>query len=81
MAQIETVLESADEKTYGALFSTSKDDTGLPPRRGYYLGYLVAQEAAKKHTIQELATLDCKRAHALVVDTVHGLNTAQPSPL
>jgi hypothetical protein len=26
--------------------------------------------------MQELATLDCKRAHALVTATVHALNTA-----
>jgi hypothetical protein len=58
------------------LFSTGKDDTGLPSRRGYYLGYLVAQEAGKRHSMQELATLDCKRAHALVTATVHALNTA-----
>jgi hypothetical protein len=74
MMHLETVLESTDPKVIGALFSTGKDDTGLPPRRGYYLGYLVAQEAGKRHSMQELATLDCKRAHALVVSTVHALN-------
>jgi hypothetical protein len=76
MMQLETVLESSDPKVVGALFSTGKDDTGLPSRRGYYLGYLVAQEAGKRHSLQELATLDCKRAHALVTATVHALNAA-----
>lgn len=74
MAQLETVLESSDPKVIGALFSTGKDDTGLPPRRGYYLGYLVAQEAGKQHSMQELATLDFEGAHALVVSTIHALN-------
>lgn len=74
MAQLETVLERADRPTYLALFSTGKDATGLPPRRGYYLGYLVAQEAGKTRSLQAIAHLDCTQAHALVAATVHTLN-------
>jgi len=76
MMHLETVLESSNPNVVGALFSTGKDATNLPSRRGYYLGYLVAQEAGKRHSMQDLATLDCKRAHALVVSTVHALNAA-----
>jgi hypothetical protein len=76
MAQMETVLERADKKTYNALFSTGTDATGLPSRRGYYLGYLVAQEAGKTRSLQALAHLDCAQSHALVVATVHALNAS-----
>jgi hypothetical protein len=78
-ADLESVLERHDQKLYGNLFSTSADPTSvLPVRRGYYLGYLVAQDAAKTHSVQELAKLDCQAAHALVVATVKKLRGAYP---
>lgn len=46
---------------------------GEPARRGYYLGYLVAQEAAKTHWLRQLGKLDCKAARALVGQTVQTL--------
>jgi hypothetical protein len=80
-AHLEQVLEKTDPKVSGALFSTGKDDTGLPPRRGYYLGYLVAERAAKKYEVRELAKFDCKKAHEVVVEAVHALSAAQQQKL
>jgi hypothetical protein len=74
-ADLEKSLDTRDPTVYRNLFMTSGKASGaLPPRRGYYLGYLVAQEAARKHSVQALAKLDCQRAHALVAATVHALN-------
>lgn len=41
---------------------------------------MVAQEAAKRHSVQELARLDCQAAHALVVATVEKLRDAYSLP-
>jgi opacity protein-like surface antigen len=75
-AHLEQVLEKTDRAISRALFSSGKDDTGLPPRRGYYLGYLVAEQAAKKYDVRELAKFDCKKAHEVVVEAVHVLSAA-----
>lgn len=67
LAQLESVLDSEDGAVTAGLFSLGGGDaTGLPARRGYLLGLLVAQEAAKDHGMQQLAKLDCKAARALV---------------
>lgn len=74
LAQLEAVLDSEDAATWGGLFHTRTDDgTALPGRRGYYLGYLVAKEAGKRHTMQELARLDCSGARATVQSALRGL--------
>ncbi len=72
-ADIEKVLDDGDEKYYGPLFNTDKDSTGLAPRRGYYLGYLVAQEIGKTHDLRTMAALDCADARKLVVNAVQKL--------
>ncbi|GAB3256828.1 hypothetical protein [Chitinimonas naiadis] len=72
-ARLETVLNSADPKHEAALFQFSKDDTGLSPRRGYYLGYLVAKEAGKTRDIHTLARMSCERVRPMVASIVHTL--------
>lgn len=71
--QLAAVLDDGNEALFDPLFSTGKDATGLAPRRGYYLGYLVAQELGKTRDVHALAALGCDDAHRLVVDTVHAL--------
>jgi len=69
-AQLQTVLDSTDEKLAQELFTMSGKATTLPVRRGYYLGYLVAKEAGKTRDLATLAALDCKQVRALVGETV-----------
>jgi hypothetical protein len=70
-------LDKTDRSIYVGLFNGKQDETGLPPRRGYYLGYLVAEAAAKKRDVRELAKLDCRQANELVVVTIHELSALQ----
>jgi hypothetical protein len=78
-ADLEKVLDTRDTAVYRNLFTTGgKATDALPPRRGYYLGYLVAREAARQHSVQELAKLDCRGARALVVATVAKLGAVYP---
>lgn len=75
-AQLEAVLYSEDLPVRRDLFQTRGGiDTGLPHRRGYYLGYLVAEEAARTMTMARLATLGCTDARRLVASTVRRLRT------
>lgn len=73
---LESVLDNSDQAQYAPLFSMKSDSTGLAPRRGYFLGYLVAREIGKTHSVQTMANFDCKQARQLVVDTVHKLKQA-----
>lgn len=74
LAHLEQVLDVSDDLLYGEMFqSMNKETKGLPARRGYYLGYLVAAEAGKTRKLSELAQLSCADARALVGATVQQL--------
>lgn len=77
---LESVLENTDRGLYGELFSTAKSGNPLPPRRGYYLGYLVAREAGKSHDVGTLAHMNCEQVHALVSRIVHQQPAAAVAP-
>jgi uncharacterized protein YjaZ len=65
-AQLRDVLDSSDEKVLGALFMSGDDGSGLPQRRGYYLGLLVAREIGKGRTLTDLAHLPMNEAESLI---------------
>lgn len=70
-------LDSTDQEAYNGLFLRKGDSTGLPARRGYYLGMLVAEEAAKTMSLQQLAKLDCEAVRPVVVAAVERLRGKQ----
>lgn len=73
-AHLDSVFDSTDEKVAQELFTMSAKGARLPVRRGYYLGYLVAQEAGKTRDLATLASLDCQQARELVQATVRKLS-------
>lgn len=78
LAQLRSVWTSEDGTTWGGLFHTRTDDgTGLPGRRGYYLGYLAAREAGKRYSMQELAKLDCPASRRAALAAVESLMQGQ----
>lgn len=66
LANLEGHLDSEDPRYFAELFTTDDGASALPWRRGYYLGFLVAQKAAQKRSAQQLARLDCKTARATI---------------
>ncbi|MCC2971384.1 hypothetical protein [Massilia sp. IC2-476] len=73
-------LESEDQTHYAGLFQgRGGDGTGLPARRGYYLGYLVAEEIGKGMSMQQMARLECGAAHKAVVGAVEALRSQHAS--
>jgi len=80
LADLERNLDSEDPTYFGELFTTDDGPSALPWRRGYYLGFLVAQQAAKRHGLQQLAKLDCKAARAAIGTALRELRQATPTP-
>jgi hypothetical protein len=50
-------LDSSDEQINRAFFSSGQVDERLPPRIGYYLGYLAAADLGKRYPLARLAKL------------------------
>lgn len=50
-------LDSRDEKVMGALFSSGRLSPELPPRFGYYVGYLAAGELGRTRSLKQLAAM------------------------
>jgi hypothetical protein len=74
------LLDNTDAKYYAPLFSTGKDDSGLSPRRGYYLGYLVARDIGATRDLPTLARLSCTDARKLVIEAVNKLRAQGAAP-
>ena len=62
-------LDSKDAADYAALFSNGPGLTDLPPRVGYFIGYLVAKEAAGHRSVKQLAHMDNEAAREVVAAT------------
>jgi hypothetical protein len=67
------LLNSIDGDDYVALFSNGKPGGGLPSRYGYYVGYLVAAEAGKTRSLQQLAQLGSEEVRPLVEATLRNM--------
>jgi uncharacterized protein YjaZ len=70
-------LDSSDDEALAGLFQRRGDRTGLPARRGYYLGYLVAEEAGKTMSMRQMARLDCDASRKVVTAALDRLRSAQ----
>ncbi len=56
-----------------ALFSSGRLNERLPPRFGYYVGYLVAAEAGRTRSLRQLAALTPEQARPLVEASLRSL--------
>lgn len=81
LAQLEQVLDSGDRQQFASLFQMDgRSEGGLPPRRGYMLGYLIAQELGKSRSPAQLAKLSCAEARPLMAAAIKTLKAqAQPA--
>lgn len=66
-------LDSTSDADGNAMFSSSRLNDHLPPRFGYYVGYLVASEAGRTHSLAELARMRPAQARPLVEAALHHL--------
>ena len=71
-------LNSTDPKDYAGLFSFERLRPSRPPRFGYYVGYLTAQELARTRSLDDLAHLDVDHARPLVAAALGRLADCGP---
>lgn len=55
-------LDSTAQSDYGALFSSGRLSPTLPGRFAYYVGYLVAEEIGRTHTLKQMAQMRAPEA-------------------
>lgn len=55
ICEVRKRLESTRPEDMSALFSAGRLSPNLPPRFGYYVGYLAASEIGKAHSAREMA--------------------------
>jgi hypothetical protein len=73
-------LDSSAASDYSGLFSNGPVLEGLPPRVGYFVGYLAAEEAARKRSIRNLAHLGNPEARGVVAAALARLADCRVSP-
>jgi hypothetical protein len=60
-------LDEKDETTYLHYFVASRQPEGYPPRAGYYVGVLIAQDLSGRYTLQRLTHLKGAVLHEAIV--------------
>jgi hypothetical protein len=66
-------LSSRNSNDLRALFSFDRFNERLPPRFGYYIGYLVARQAGRTHSLRELARFNNHQAEPIVTAALRSL--------
>lgn len=73
------VLQQLDATdTANLFFGGGKDLYGLPPRAGYYIGYLAAAEAGKTRSLKQLAAMPAEQVRPLVESSLRSLANCVP---
>jgi hypothetical protein len=67
------LLDSESREDYARYFLGGQKESEVPARSGYYLGYLVASEAGKTHTLEELAAWSPRQVRAAAEKTLRQL--------
>ncbi len=71
---MKAVLMTKDQASYADLFQFGGPKVSdLPQRRGYYLGFLIAQELGQTYDLHTLANMPAAQAHPLVAKAVDQL--------
>lgn len=72
---VSALLMSTRHEDYSRVFFGNAHLDGLPPRVGYYVGYLAVREAARTHSLQDLAHLSHEQALPVLQAALAGLAT------
>lgn len=60
------LLDSTRDEDYDGLFLGDAHLPGLPARAGYYIGYLVASDVGRTHTLHQMAEMSWVEARPLI---------------
>lgn len=78
LAHAKRVLDSKDMNILRALFSSATDKTGLLPRRGYVIGYLLVQDIGRDMTLGDLADMPRDDVRAALILALERLSKPNP---
>ena len=67
------LLSSSNNADIEALFSFSRLNPNVPPRAGYYIGYLAARQAGKTRSLTELAHLSPAQVRPVLEEALKAL--------
>lgn len=70
-------LDSTVQQEYASFFYGNASFEDLPPRAGYYLGYLAVKKAGKSYSLSELAHFNHAQARAALESALAGIATCQ----
>lgn len=73
-SDLKSKLRSKDGEDYSNYFLMNSKHPKIPPRAGYYLGYLVAKELGKTRTLYELSRLRGKKLESLIFKTIESIS-------
>jgi uncharacterized protein YjaZ len=59
-------MDSTSPNLYQAFFLLGSPRKGLPPRSGYYVGFLIVRELGQSRSLQQLAQMNSELLHATV---------------
>jgi hypothetical protein len=75
-AELLAHLDERDASTYARYFEGSHPPEGYPPRAGYYVGVLIAQNLSKRYTLRQLAHLKGSLLHDAIVSELQQLRVS-----
>jgi hypothetical protein len=81
--QLAAALDQMDSKIYGKFFQYGDPEaerSGWPSRAGYYVGYLVAQHLARRHSLAELPHLKEPILRREIGEVLEHFATSAPTP-
>jgi hypothetical protein len=78
---VRSLLDSDKPDDYASLFYGSKSIAGFPPRMGYYIGFLVAQDIGQHRNLKQLAALTPKQVEPLVSQSLERMASCTSAEL
>ena len=72
-AELREHLEEKNESTFARNFEGGDQPEGYPPRAGYYVGVLIAQDLSKRYTLRQLARLKGHVLHEAIIGELQQL--------
>jgi hypothetical protein len=72
-AELREHLEEKNESTFARNFEGGEQPEGYPPRAGYYVGVLIAQDLSKRYTLRQLARLKGHVLHEAIMGELRQL--------
>jgi hypothetical protein len=82
-AQLAADLDRVDSKNYGKFFQYGDPEAerlGWPSRSGYYVGYLLARDLARRHTLAELPHLNGPSLRQEIGEALRRFAASAPAP-